>query len=90
MSTAPLSTALVRLAPATDSAPVLQVGSRPRADFLAQLIATSVKAPQTRVRRRAEPDVAIALLFERSNPDVCGRGAAALALKDLAGLTAHF
>jgi hypothetical protein len=55
-----MSTALVALTPAADSAPVMQVGSRPRADFLAQLIATSVKAPQTRLRRRAEPDVAIA------------------------------
>ncbi len=55
-----MSTALVPLTPAADSAPVLQVGSRPRADFLAQIIATSVKAPQTRVRRRAEPEVAIA------------------------------
>ncbi len=55
-----MSTALVALSPAVDSAPVLQVGSRPRANFLAQLIATSVKAPQTRLRRRAEPDVAIA------------------------------
>jgi hypothetical protein len=35
-------------------------GSRPRADFLAQLIATVTQAPQTRVRRRAEPDEAIA------------------------------
>jgi hypothetical protein len=33
---------------------------RPRADFLAQLIATLAQAPQTRARRRAEPDEAIA------------------------------
>jgi hypothetical protein len=55
-----MSTALVPIAPASDSEPVLRIGSRPRADFLAQLIATSVEAPQTRMRRRAEPDVAIA------------------------------
>jgi hypothetical protein len=36
------------------------MGSRPRADFLAQLIATMEHAPQTRVRRRAEPEEAIA------------------------------
>jgi hypothetical protein len=40
-----------RAAPATD---------RPRADFLAQLIATLGQAPQTRARRRAEPEEAIA------------------------------
>jgi hypothetical protein len=37
-----------------------QAGARPRADFLAQLIATLAQVPQTRVRRRAEPDEAIA------------------------------
>src|ERR1700730_14661574 len=31
-------------------------GSRPSAVFLAQLIATAQRAPQTRRRRRAEPD----------------------------------
>jgi hypothetical protein len=36
------------------------VGGRPRADFLAQLIATAALAPQTRVRRRVEPGEAIA------------------------------
>ena len=55
-----MSTALVSFTPTADGTSVLRVGSRPRADFLAQLIATSVKAPQTRVRRRAEPEVAIA------------------------------
>ena len=34
--------------------------NRPRANFIAQLIATAVAAPQTRTRRRAEPDEAIA------------------------------
>ena len=33
---------------------------RPNADFIAQLIATKAQAPQTRARRRAEPDVASA------------------------------
>jgi len=32
----------------------------PAAPFLAQLIATQMLAPQTRARRRAEPEVAIA------------------------------
>jgi hypothetical protein len=34
-------------------------GGRPRADFLARLIATVAQAPQARARRRAEPDDAI-------------------------------
>ena len=33
---------------------------RANADFVAHLIATSAQAPQTRVRRRAEPEVAVA------------------------------
>jgi hypothetical protein len=32
----------------------------PRANFLAQLIATVVQAPQTRTRRRVEPGEAVA------------------------------
>jgi len=35
-------------------------GERPSADFIAHLIAMSSQAPQTRVRRRAEPKVAVA------------------------------
>jgi hypothetical protein len=35
-------------------------GSRPDAEFVAQLIATSAQAPQTRARRRAAPGDAIA------------------------------
>jgi hypothetical protein len=34
---------------------------RPRADFVAQLIATKLKVPQTRARRRAEPTDASAV-----------------------------
>jgi hypothetical protein len=36
------------------------VGQAPPATFIAQLIATALKAPQTRARRRAEPDDASA------------------------------
>jgi len=32
---------------------------RPRADFLAQLVATSARLPQTRVLRRAAPEHAV-------------------------------
>ena len=55
-----MSTALVPLAPADETAPLGPVLGRTRADFLALLIATSVQAPQTRARRRAEPREAIA------------------------------
>jgi hypothetical protein len=34
---------------------------RPRADFLAHLIAAATQAPQTRTRRRAEPAEAVAI-----------------------------
>ncbi len=37
-----------------------RAGGRPNADFIAHLIATRVQAPQTRVRRRAEPEEAVA------------------------------
>jgi hypothetical protein len=43
---------------------------RPRADFLAQLIATAAQAAQTRARRRAEPAEAVAIYgaIERRPP----------------------
>jgi hypothetical protein len=46
--------ALVLVGPAQGTA-VDPAGSRPSAVFLAQLIATAQRAPQTRRRRRAEP-----------------------------------
>lgn len=51
-----LSTALIPLAlsPSREFAGG-PANIRPRADFLAQLIATAAQAPQTRLRRRAEP-----------------------------------
>ncbi len=55
-----MSTALIPLAASVDTAPAEPQGGRPRADFLAQLIATLTQAPQTRLRRRAEPEEAIA------------------------------
>lgn len=56
----PVSTALIPIAPSEIPAPAGQGSGRPRADFLAQLIATLAQAPQTRMRRRAEPADAIA------------------------------
>lgn len=52
--------ALVQLAPTDRDSVRLRVNRRPNADFIAQLIATSAQAPQTRARRRAEPKEAIA------------------------------
>jgi len=55
-----LSTALVCLAAAGREAAATHYAGRPRADFLAQLIAVAVQAPQARARRRAEPQEATA------------------------------
>jgi hypothetical protein len=58
-----MSTALVPIAvsePSWCAGPGVEHG-RPRADFLAHLIATAVHAPQTRARRRAEPAEAVAV-----------------------------
>src|ERR1700720_1475426 len=43
-------------------------GSRPSAVFLAQLIATAQRAPQTRRRRRAEPNEASSIYAAVSAP----------------------
>jgi len=55
-----LRNALVSLAPSDCDGGNPRAGGRPNADFIAQLIATSAQAPQTRARRRAEPEEAIA------------------------------
>jgi len=70
-----MSTALVPLASRERRALSRFTSIRPRADFLAQLIATSAQLPQTRLRRRAEPDVAIAAYGanDRSPPPRAGR-----------------
>lgn len=54
-----MSRALISRAATNREAPA-PYASRPRADFVAQLIATSSQAPQTRARRRAEPEEAVA------------------------------
>ena len=54
-----LRNALVPIGPAAD-ANKSHSGGRSSADFIAQLIATKTQAPQTRARRRAEPDEATA------------------------------
>ena len=60
----PLSNALVPLAKSPDRANV-RAGKRPRADFIAHLIATSARAPQTCQRRRAAPEEATAAYAAR-------------------------
>lgn len=55
-----LRNALVPLAPTDRGNGNRCAAQRPNADFVAQLIATIAQAPQTRLRRRAEPEAAIA------------------------------
>ncbi len=54
-----MSKALIPLAPGRSRA-ADPPANRPSADFVAQLIATTSQAPQTRARRRAEPQDAAA------------------------------
>jgi hypothetical protein len=59
----PLSNALVPLAKVDQAAQTVvdvRSASRANADFVAHLIATSAQAPQTRARRRANSEDAIA------------------------------
>ena len=53
--------ALIALAPAAPSERIPLLTRHPAAPFLAQLIATRLQAPQTRARRRVEPEDAIAV-----------------------------
>jgi hypothetical protein len=55
----PMTNALVPVAYAREE-PAVPGGRRANADFVAHLIATAAGLPQTRARRRAEPDEAIA------------------------------
>ena len=55
-----LSNALVPLAHSEPATAERRAAVRANADFVAHLIATSAQAPQTRVRRRAEPEEAVA------------------------------
>jgi hypothetical protein len=61
------------LVTAARSDAVVQSGSRARADFVAHLIATSTQAPQTRLRRRADPQDAVAAYEARhKTPSLTG------------------
>ncbi len=54
------SRALIPVAAPAPSDRTTALGRRPLAPFLAHLIATQTQAPQTRLRRRAEPEEALA------------------------------
>ena len=69
-----MSNALVPVTPINRDRETPREMSRPNAGFIAQLIATSAKAPQTRARRRAEPKEAISAYCELGQrPSKSGR-----------------
>jgi hypothetical protein len=55
-----MNTALVPVTPEYRAGPSPTPHQRGNADFIAHLIATAAQAPQTRARRRAEPEHALA------------------------------
>lgn len=55
-----MNRALVTINPAASENRAVPAGHRANADFLAHLIATVARLPQTRARRRAEPEAALA------------------------------
>ena len=63
-----MSTALIPLANERPGSAAAQTPAPARADFVAQLIATASRAPQTRTRRRAEPGEAVAAYRLSSQP----------------------
>ena len=62
------SRALIAIEAAAASERAPRVTRHPAAGFLAQLIATRMQAPQTRVRRRTEPEEAIAVYRAMTQP----------------------
>jgi hypothetical protein len=56
----PMATALMAIAPSVRDEPKALASGRANAIFVAHLIATAAQVPQTRARRRAEPDDASA------------------------------
>jgi hypothetical protein len=69
-----LGCVLVAIEPLWRVDPVPTPTRRPFTSFLAQLIATRDRAPQTRARSRATPEETIACYHERiDEPAACGR-----------------
>ena len=62
------SRALITLDAPAPSERSPRVTRHPSASFLAQLIATRMQAPQTRERRRAQPEEAIAVYRSMTKP----------------------
>jgi len=62
------SRALIAVEPTTQSERTPGATRHPAAGFLAQLIATRMQAPQTRARRRAEPEEAMAVYRSMTKP----------------------
>ena len=62
------SRALIALEAVAASERAPRVTRHPAAGFLAQLIATQMQSPQTRARRRAEPEAAMALYRSMTRP----------------------
>jgi len=67
-----MTTALVPLASAPERDHEVASAPHARADFVAHLVATSAQAPQTRARRRAAPEEAVAAYhaFDRRSADL--------------------
>jgi len=62
------SRALIAIEAPAPSERAPRVTRHPAAGFLAQLIATQMQAPQTRARRRAEPEEATAVYRSMTTP----------------------
>lgn len=62
------SRALIALEAPVRSERTPRASRHPSAGFLAQLIATHIQAPQTRARRRADPEEAIAVYRSMTKP----------------------
>jgi hypothetical protein len=73
----PVNTSLVPVTPINrdcDEKDEKRPASRPDSGFIAHLIATRAKAPQTRTRRRAEPGEAVSAYAELGQrPSPAGR-----------------
>jgi hypothetical protein len=67
------STALIAIEAPRRSERSAQSVCHPSAPFVAHLIATRMQAPQTRERRRAEPEEAIAVYRSMTKPVACRR-----------------
>src|SRR4051794_18249442 len=62
------STALITIEPARTSENAPRLTRHPSAQFVAHLLATRMQAPQTRERRRAAPQEAIAVYRSMTKP----------------------